>query len=109
MMVAQLFTKHGLNARVMDIDEASTHQGDPTGLSLICLSFIEPLSTVHLRLAIMQARRRAPHAEVMLCIWQQRDRQLVDDLVKRVRADAIVTTMADALEHVIESSNYSRP
>lgn len=104
MMMAQLFTKHGLNARVMDMEEAATHDGDPDGLSLVCLSFIEPLSTVHLRLAIKQARRRAPGAKIMLCIWQQRDRRLVDDLIKRVHADAIVTTMADALEHVIRSS-----
>lgn len=109
MMLAQLFSKHGLAAQVMDIGDAAAHPGDGTSLSLICLSFIEPLSTVHLRLAIMQARRRAPQAIVMLCIWQQRDRQLVQDLVKRVRADVVVTTMADALEHVIGISQPHRP
>lgn len=97
MMLAQLLSKHGLAAKVLPIEEAAEHSQD-TNIQLVCLSFIEPLSTVHLRVAIRQARRQAPQAAVMLCIWQQRDRKLVEELAKRVRADVVVTAMADALE-----------
>lgn len=109
LMLAQLLTKHGINATVLPFDQAQGHRNPETGLSLICLSFIEPLSTVHLRLAVMQARQRAPEAAVMLCIWQQRDIQLVTQLVKRVRASAVVTTMADALEQVVRLGQKVSP
>lgn len=104
-MLAQILRKHGLRASVVGFAEAEAAEADAArGVALVCFSFIEPLSTLHLRLAGMKAHRKLPNACVMLCIWQQRDPSLITGLTARLRVDAVATTMSDALEAALRMS-----
>jgi predicted PurR-regulated permease PerM len=98
-MLAQVFSRRGLAARAMPLDraaEASAQEAE--GTALVCLSFIEPLSTLHLRAYSIAARRRAPDAKVMLCIWQDTHSALIAELRRKLRVDHVATTMSNALE-----------
>lgn len=108
-MLAQLFLLHGLGARVIGFQEALKERdrsSEPP--ALICFSFIEPLSTLHLRTASRRARLLAPDSLLMLGIWRQRDPHLQAELSRRLRFDMLVTTMADALSETMAAAT-TRP
>ncbi|MBL8258693.1 MAG: AI-2E family transporter [Candidatus Competibacteraceae bacterium] len=98
-MLQQVFTKHGLPARALPLAEAArATPEDAKAVALVCLSFIEPLSTLHLRAFSRQVKRHAPQAQVMLCIWQKTDDALIKEWRRKLRVDRLVTTTADALD-----------
>ncbi len=102
-MLAQVFTKHGLTAEIaaLNQDEAAFEKAiDACSPALICLSFIEPLSTLHLRAATRQARRQVKDAKVMIAVWQETSLTLRVELTHKARADAVVTRVSEALEAV---------
>jgi predicted PurR-regulated permease PerM len=99
LMLAQVLTKHGLAAQPLPLGEASRVSPVEAGqVVLVCLSFVEPLSTLHLRASSLQVRRIAPQAKVMLCIWQKTDDALIANLRKKLRVENVVTTISDALD-----------
>jgi predicted PurR-regulated permease PerM len=104
-MLAQVLTKHGLAARhvtLAELRERRPGRADAQGVALVCLSFLEPLSTVHLRQMVREVHRVAPDAHVLIGIWRQRDESLVQDLNRKIRADGLVTTLTAALARAIE-------
>ncbi|WP_244493666.1 AI-2E family transporter [Aureimonas sp. AU4] len=106
-MLAQVLNRHGLGTRHVSLAEMRRNppsREDAQGVALVCLSFIEPLSTVHLRQAVRQVHRVAPGARIMVGIWRQRDPAMLQDLKRRVHADALVTTLNSALAAALELS-----
>ncbi len=98
-MLAQLLGKHGLRAAALPIgDAAQATAAQMRDVALVCLSFVEPLSTLHLRAVSLQVRRAVPQAKVLLCIWQQTDESLLAQLRAKLRVEHVVTTTSDALE-----------
>lgn len=98
-MLQQVLSKHGLPARALPLAEADrVTPEEARAVALVCLSFIEPLSTLHLRAFSRQVKRRAPQAQIMLCIWQKTDEALIREWRRKLRADHLVTTTADALD-----------
>ncbi len=99
MMLGQIFTKYGLPARIMPLTEAAdlkpTKNDRP---ALVFLSFVEPLSTLHLRALQMRVRRAVPKAHVALALWQETDGALKTDLQRKTHADAVITRTAEALQ-----------
>jgi predicted PurR-regulated permease PerM len=109
-MLTQVLTKHGLNTRLVtrgDLEEKNPTLADTRGVALVCLSFLEPLSTVHLRLAVRRVHKIVPSARILIGIWRQRDPAMVQELRKKVHADALVTTLTAALAAVLEMSGTS--
>ena len=99
-MLSQILTKHGLAARHMPLQAVERMENigaEAEGVALVCLSFLEPLSTVHLRLAVRRVHQLAPGAKILLCIWRQRDPAMVESLKTKVHADALATTLNSAL------------
>lgn len=98
-MLCQVLTRQGLSAQLASTAEAAlaTRQ-DCEGVALVFLSFVEPLSTLHLRAASFQAHRRVPGARVVVAIWQDTDINLDADFARKLRVDRVVTTTSDALE-----------
>ncbi len=98
-MLAQLLTKHGLRAAALPLSDAAQAPVERMQqVALVCLSFVEPLSTLHLRSVSLQVRQAVPKARVMLCIWQQTDAQLVAQLRAKLRVETVATTTSEALE-----------
>ncbi|MEH3146178.1 MAG: AI-2E family transporter [Methylobacterium frigidaeris] len=98
-MLAQVLGRHGLSARSVSQDAlARGERPDPTGVALVCFSYIEPLSTSHIRLAARIARREIPGVRVMVAVWRERDRAMLDRLRRTTSADVLVTSLGEALE-----------
>ncbi|WP_427024364.1 AI-2E family transporter [Aureimonas ureilytica] len=106
-MLVQVLERHGLGARHISLSELRKNppaRKDAEGVALVVLSFIEPLSTVHLRQAVREVHRVAPKARIMIGIWRQRDPAMLQELQRRVHADALVTTLNKALAAALEMS-----
>ncbi|WP_244488062.1 AI-2E family transporter [Aureimonas sp. Leaf454] len=104
-MLAQTIRKHGLGARMVtwkDLAERRPTPADAEGVALIVLSFLEPLSTVHLRQAVRAAHKIAPGARIVIGIWRERDPAALQQLRRRVHADVIATTFTTALKAILE-------
>ena len=93
-MLVQVLTKHGLPTRAALF---STIDGDvdidPEEVRMVCLSYLEPLSILHLRFAVRAVRRRFKSVVTLLGIWRQRDSSMATTLREAARADVFATTI----------------
>ncbi|GJD60961.1 AI-2E family transporter [Methylobacterium frigidaeris] len=104
-MLAQVLGHHGLSARTTSQDALNKGERPETeGVALVCLSYIEPISTSHIRLAARLARRAIPGVRVMVAIWRERDPAGRDRLRRATSADILVTTISDALDAALTLS-----
>jgi predicted PurR-regulated permease PerM len=104
-MVAQVLTKHGLPARAGDFNDGEALRRDEkAGIRMACLSYLEPLSILHLRFAVRLVRRQFPGVLVLLGIWRQRDENMMATLRKAARANLFVTTVDAALSAAFEAA-----
>ncbi len=70
---------------------------------LVFLSYMEPLSTLHLRAASIAVHRHLPNARVALCLWQEMDEENLGSLRRKLRVAAIASTTLEAVEAAIIS------
>ena len=97
-MLAQVFSKYGYRTSIASIVQKSKiSPEDALKLQLVCLCFIEPLSTLHLRAFSIATRKCARNAQLMLCLWQKTDEFITEELRRKVRVDRFVTTTTEAL------------
>ena len=101
-MLAQLLSKHGLNARVISKDAASRAQImslDVTGVAMICVSYLEASgSPSALRYLTRRLRQRLPGVPVLVGLWQADAAILADERLRAmVEADDYVTSLRDAV------------
>lgn len=71
-MTRQILAKHGLEATLEREDflsSTSVVELDPTGAPTIVLVTLLDPTEAHMRLAVRRARRRAPHAVIVLGCW----------------------------------------
>ncbi len=104
LMLAQVLRSFGLPvevARLSTIDDCPLH-GDSRPW-LVFLSYMEPLSTLHLRAASIAVHRHLPNARVALCLWQEMDEENLSALRGRLRVAAIASTTLEAVEAAIIS------
>ncbi len=104
LMLAQVLRSFGLPvevARLSTLDECPLH-GDARPW-LVFLSYMEPLSTLHLRAASIAVHRHLPNARVALCLWQEMDGGNLSTLRGRLRVAAIANTTLEAVEAAIIS------
>lgn len=108
-MLGQLFSKHGVAARVVGPDilnDASGPLFDGDGTALICFSYLDALSTVHIRYAARKMRRRvANKPKVMVGLWRARDPSTLENLRRATSADVLVTSLHEALSAAVALSN----
>lgn len=102
-MLTQVLLKHGIGSTSVAIDpkasEKDVRAALPKDVRLICLSYIDPLSTLHLRHAVRIVRREFLGSHVMLGIWRERDSAMGRQLSDAARADIMVPTIGRALEY----------
>lgn len=104
-MLAQVLGRHGLNTRTTSQDALNKgERPDLEGVALVCLSYIEPISTSHIRLAARLARRAIPGVRIMVAVWRERDAAGRDRLRRATSADIVVTTISDALDAALSLS-----
>jgi predicted PurR-regulated permease PerM len=105
-MLAQVLKKHGINTlTVSSAQQLDMVQGSAKGsVRMIFLSFVDPLSTLHLRHAVRLARRQFPGAAVALGIWRERDVVMGRQLSRAARCDVLAPTIGVALSAVIHAA-----
>lgn len=106
-MLTQVLTKHGIASQVLiapDRSEPASTLPPPEGVRMVCLSYVEPLSTLHLRHAVRVARKRFGGAGVIVGIWRERDAAMGRSLGRAARANAVVPTIGAALSVVVAAA-----
>src|SRR5215218_6597544 len=72
LMLAQLLTKHGLNARVegaASLSVQSITRLEAADTAVVCLSYLDAGSPAHMRYAVRRLRRKMPQAKNLLGCW----------------------------------------
>jgi hypothetical protein len=109
IMLAQLLEKHGLRARVVSADAIAISNISPletSGIVMVCLSYLDTGSPAHMRYAIRRLRRKLPQAQILLGCWvADVDRET---LRNNAKADAIATTLKDAVRLCLDAAGNSR-
>ena len=107
-MLGQLFERHGLKCRVVGPEVIASNDPlpfDGAGVALVCFSYLDALSTVHIRFAARRLRRKLPERpKVVVGLWRQRDPATVDTLRRATSADVLVTSLHDALAAALAMS-----
>ncbi|WP_375465636.1 AI-2E family transporter [uncultured Methylobacterium sp.] len=98
-MLSQTLARHGLPAQVMAMAaiRAGERPRDPSGIALICFSYLEPVSLSQIRFTVRQARRAVPGVRVLVGFWRERDPATLDRLRRATSADVLATTLNEAL------------
>ncbi len=106
-MLTQVLTKHGIASQVLiapDRSDPATALPQLDGVRMVCLSYVEPLSTLHLRHAVRVARKRFGGSGVIVGIWRERDAAMGRTLGRAARANAVVPTIGAALSVVVAAA-----
>ena len=102
-MLAQALAQRGLQSRVVaqaGVSRAGIEQLDLTGVSEICISYLEAVGSFSsLRYLVRRLRQRAPGVPILVGLWQAK---LQDGDEERLRgvtgADRFVTSLQGAVE-----------
>jgi predicted PurR-regulated permease PerM len=104
-MLAQLLARHGIGARVVPSQAASTAniaQFEAADVKMICLSFLEPGGFTSARYLARRLRRRLPGAKILLGLWTLEPPDIeARDALKETEVDLVVTSLAQAVECVL--------
>jgi predicted PurR-regulated permease PerM len=107
-MLAQLLEKHGLGARVAGADAVATMnilRLETSGVTMVCLSYLDAGSPAHMRYTIRRMRRRLPTAQILLACWKgDADTATLRD---STTPDAVAATLHDAVKLCLEAARNS--
>lgn len=73
----------------------------------VCVSFFSPEPRVQARHFCRRLKRRWPGVKIILALWNAPAELLGEEARKALQADAVVTTLTEALLHVSESSGVA--
>jgi hypothetical protein len=88
------------DVRMAAMSEAASRQQKSDAVDIVIISYVEPLSTLHIRAASIAVRRAAPGARVMGVVWQEMTDDLRRLLGQRLRVDAIAHSVSEAVDDV---------
>jgi predicted PurR-regulated permease PerM len=106
-MIAQLLRKHGFDTRAVTHEETSRANigALETGsVALICVSFLEILGQPpSVRYLLRRLRQRLPEVPIIVGLWPENDRMLVDeDLRRMMGADAYAGSLREMVIQAVE-------
>ena len=104
-MLAQLIQKHGIGARVVPsraVLPANVPQLDPTGVRVVCLSYLDPSGFANARYLVRRLRQKLPRAKILLGLWTQTQTEIERSNVRaQTEVDFVGTSLAHAVERVV--------
>jgi predicted PurR-regulated permease PerM len=107
-MLAQLFTAHGLAARVEGASALSTtnvFRLDTTGVAIVCLVYLDATGPAHMRYSVRRLRRKLPKATIILgCLIKEIDPAALELLREGAKADLVATSVGEAVKLCIEAT-----
>ena len=106
MMLAQVLTRQGFGVRVEDADVlTATGSGRLAGAAsrIVCLSYLDTTTPVHVRYAVRRVRRRLPHARIVVGAWSI-EAGGSRSLCEAVKADACATRLIEVANLCLEDA-----
>jgi predicted PurR-regulated permease PerM len=108
IMLGQLSTAHGLPARVEAAEVLSTtniFRLETTGVTIICLVYLDAGGPAHMRYAVRRLRRKLPKAAIVLvCPAPETDRAALQQLRDGAKADLVAASLGEAVQLCIEAT-----
>lgn len=103
-MLAQLLIAEGLRARVVPspaVSVAAMAELDLAGVAMICLSYLEADDFAKARYLVRRLRRKRPPTPITVGFWTlTEDEAKRRDAVTETGADAVVTSLGQAVAHI---------
>lgn len=99
MMLGHILTTQGYIVRLLPstvLERTAAEKIEGCGTQLVCVCYLVPLSTAHIRLALRRLRHRIPGARMLVGIWRERDPASIEPLRKNISADVLVTNLKEA-------------
>jgi predicted PurR-regulated permease PerM len=113
IMVSQLFTVHGLPARVEGPEALATanlFRLETAGVRLVCLSYLDTANIAHIRYAVRRLRRKLPLATIMVGCWTSHaDPDRLDALRDGAKADLFCSSFREAVQLCIDTARADGP
>jgi predicted PurR-regulated permease PerM len=107
LLLADLLRKCGIGSRLISADEASTanvRNLDPSGVQMICLSYLELGRGTNAHYLMRRLRRRIPNAAAIAGFWGvSDDNSRYLDAVEAAGCD-VVTTLCSAMTHILAAA-----
>jgi predicted PurR-regulated permease PerM len=108
IMVSQLFTVHGLAARVEGPDALATanlFRLETAGVRLVCLSYLDTENIAHVRYAVRRLRRKLPLAIILVGCWSPKaDPDRLNALREGAKADLFCSSFREAVQLCVEAA-----
>ncbi|MGJ4999438.1 AI-2E family transporter [Bradyrhizobium sp. HKCCYLR20261] len=113
VLLAQLFSAHGLGAKVSGAEALSTVNViklEPAGVAIACLVYLGHPGVAHMRYGVRRLKRRMPRASVMLlCCAADLDQGAAKALQDATKADRVATSMGEAVRMCVEAAQNKPP
>jgi hypothetical protein len=113
IMFAQLCGVHGLAARVEGAEALSSNsivRLDPTGIALVCLSYIDLTSPAHMRFAVRRLRRKLPSAKFLLGCWDStEDAGRLEEYRENAKAEFAAFSLREAIRICVNEASEHEP
>jgi hypothetical protein len=107
LMLAQLVERQGIGARAEQADALSMSRIfslDTKDVALVCLCYVENVTSAQIRYAIRRLRRKAPNAFILVSLLGAADG--VDDAVREFANVGLVKRLlAETVEKILEESS----
>lgn len=108
IMMAQLSTAHGLAARVEGAEALSTtnvFRLDTTGVTIVCLAYLDISGPAHMRYAVRRLRRKLPKATIVLGCWvKEIGPDALEALREGAKADLAAASLGEAVRLCIDAA-----
>jgi predicted PurR-regulated permease PerM len=111
LLLADLLDKCGIGSRMISAVEASTaniQKLDPSGVQIICISYLEPGKGTNAHYLMRRLRRRVPDAAAIAGFWGiSDDNSRYLDAVEAAGCD-VVTTLCAAMNHILAAASRAQ-
>jgi hypothetical protein len=105
LLLVDMLSKHGIEARVVSSDETSAtniRELDCEGVQLTCVSYLEPGTFKNARYQVRRLRKRLPGVPVMALFWGLAgDNSRYLDGIEATECDIVTTGLKETVQHII--------
>jgi predicted PurR-regulated permease PerM len=113
IMLGQLTTAHGLQARVEGAEALSTtnvFRLETTGVAIVCLIYLDANSPAHMRYSVRRLRRKLPKATIILGCWiKDMEPARLEQLREGAKADLAAASLGEAVKLCIAAAGFEIP
>jgi predicted PurR-regulated permease PerM len=108
LMVAQLVEREGIGARAEQADALSISRIfslDTTDVALVCLCYVEDVTSAQIRYAIRRLRRKAPNAFILVSLVGAADGLDGDAVHEFANVGLVKQSLAKTVERILEEAS----